>query len=80
MSEYGKVISVSCPKPLVVTQQTKDPNCGFAFIRYQDPRDLKAALFAIDSEKGVSFDGVHRIKGKEVTPSFWPTEASRRYY
>lgn len=75
---FGTVVDVSCPKPLVVTQQTKDANSGFAFVRFSDVRDRTKAFQAIQAGR-VRFDG-QEIKGKELLPSFWPTEQSRRYY
>lgn len=76
--QYGKVVDVSCPKPLVVTQQTKDPNCGYAFVRFSDPRDRHLAIRDLGAGK-VVFDG-QVLRGKEILPSFWPTEQTRRYY
>ena len=71
-------MAVNCPKPLVVTQQIKDSNDGFAFVRFEDPRDRKVALQEL--EKGaVKLDG-QVIRGKEVAPQFWPTEQTRRFY
>lgn len=75
---FGTIVDVSCPKPLVVTQQTKDPNCGFAFVRFSDQRDRTDAFHAIQNGK-VQFSG-QSIKAKELLPSFWPTEKTRRYY
>jgi hypothetical protein len=69
---------VSCPKPLIVTQQTKDPNCGFAFIRFRDTRDREAAFTEV-TEGRIQFNQ-QSIKGKILLPSFWPREETRRYY
>jgi hypothetical protein len=77
-SEFGEVGAVSCPKPLIVTQQTSDANMGHAFVRYKDVRDLRKALNAMLDES-LSIDG-HRLKGEIVQPLHWPTEKTRRYY
>lgn len=75
---FGPIVSVNCPKPLIVTQQTKDPNCGFGFVRFQDPRDRQNAFDEI-SKGNIKFRD-QSIKGKIILPSFWPTQETRRYY
>lgn len=69
---------VTCPKPLIVTQQTSDANMGHAFVRYRDIRDLRRALDDICDEK-VVVDG-YVLRGEIVPPQHWPTEKTRRYY
>lgn len=75
---YGRVMDVKCPKPLQVNLRVADPNCGYAFVRYKDKRDLDDALADIKAGK-VSFYGV-TITGDYVAPIYWPTENTRRYY
>lgn len=77
-SQYGDLGAVNCPKPLIVTQQTKDGNMGHAFIRYRDIRDLRRALDAMLDEQ-IEIDGAV-LKGEIVPPRHWPTDKTRRYY
>lgn len=69
---------VRCPRPLIVTQQTKDANMGHAFVRYKDIRDLRKALDDMADEK-IIMDGCV-LKGEILPPQHWPTERTRRYY
>ena len=77
-SQYGEIGVVSCPKPVIVTEQTKDPNMGHAFIRYVDRRDLAKAASDIADQKLI-IDGCV-IQGEIIQPSHWPTDKTRRYY
>jgi len=77
-SKYGKVLDVCCPKPLQVNLRPREPNVGYAFVRFDDKRDLEVALNDVNAEK-VSFHG-HISKGELLLPSYWPTERTRRYY
>eukprot|EP01039_Chlorochromonas_danica_P000860 gene860-935_t len=77
-SRYGPIASVSCPKPLVVAERVLDPNCGYAFVRFHDKRDAKAAVQDIEEGK-VHFNG-QQVTGHLVYPSYWPSEKTRTYY
>lgn len=75
---YGKLGAVTCPTPMLILEFTGDPNDGFAFVRYEDKRDLDRAFGAI--ERGdVVIDGF-TVTGKVIPPRFWPNDKSRRYY
>ena len=77
-SRYGLLEDVSCPKSLLVTQRSKYPNNGVAFLRFDDKRDLDKAF--IDIKNGyIVFDGMV-IQGEHILPPIWPTEKTRRYY
>lgn len=75
---YGEIGVVSCPKPIIVTQQTGDANMGHAFVRYKDRRDLVKAADDIADEK-LEIDG-HVLKAEIIQPLHWPTDKTRRYY
>lgn len=77
-SQYGDIGVVQCPKPLIVTQQTKDANMGHAFVRFKDIRDLRKTLDAMCDDQ-IEVDGCV-LKGEIVPPQHWPTEKTRRYY
>lgn len=71
-------VFVHCPKPLIVTERPKDPNIGFAFIRFEDKRDRAKALEDIQAGR-IIFNG-KAVTAKELKPNFWPREETRRYY
>lgn len=75
---YGVIADVTCPQPLMVSEQTSDSNIGHAFIRYKDRRDMAAAMSDVMDGK-VLING-HTIEGEVVPPSYWPSERTRRYY
>lgn len=75
---YGELSEVTCPKPVIVTQQTGLPNNGNAIIRFKDKRDLDAAQKDI-AEGIVIFHG-KTVHADVVPPRFWPSEKTRRYY
>lgn len=79
-SGFGEVGEFFCPKPLHVNEylKTKDPNCGYGFVRFLDVRDMKAALKSLEN-KEVVIDG-NVLRGEEQPPLTWPTEKTRRYY
>lgn len=78
--KFGDVGEVFFPKPLNVNAylSTKEPNCGYGFVRYGDVRDMKAALASI-KEGNVVVDG-NVITGEELPPHIWPTDKTRRFY
>jgi hypothetical protein len=69
---------VHSPRPTIVTQQTNEANCGHAFIRYKDKRDLMKARKELD-EGRIEIDGCV-LHGETQNPSYWPTEKTRRFY
>ncbi len=72
------MLSVACPKPLLVSEKTNDPNCGVAFVKFEDRRDLERAEQEV--VKGhISFDG-NPVRLQKSLPRYWPTEQTRRYY
>lgn len=77
-SKYGDIGVVTCPKPTIVTEQTRDANSGHAFIRYKDRRDLRNAANDLADER-IEIDGF-RLQGEIVQPQYWPTDKTRRYY
>jgi len=76
--KFGKITAVNCPKPIVVTQQIKDPNIGYAFVRFEDKRDREVALKAFNAGE-ISFHD-SKVSVKPLVPAFWPTEQTRRFY
>lgn len=77
-SKFGSVLSVSCPKPILVVEKVSTPNCGVCWVKFEDKRDMAKAHHAI-LQGLVSFDGqiAEAISSK---PRYWPTEETRRYY
>lgn len=72
------MLSVSCPRPILVALKTNDNNCGTAWVKYNDRRDMEIALEAIEQER-VVVDG-RVLMAKYHLPRYWPTEDTRRYY
>mmetsp|Transcript_23924 Transcript_23924/g.54102 ORF Transcript_23924/g.54102 Transcript_23924/m.54102 type:complete len:312 (+) Transcript_23924:51-986(+) len=77
-SAFGELEGVHSPRPTIVTQQTNEANCGHAFIRYKDKRDLMKARKELD-EGRIEIDGCV-LHGETQNPSHWPTEKTRRFY
>ncbi len=75
---YFVRVFVSCPKPLIVTERPKEPNCGYGFVRFEDKRDRTKAMKDIEAGL-IQFNG-RAITGKELKPEFWPRAETRRYY
>jgi hypothetical protein len=75
---YGELGDVSCPRSVVVTEQTTDANQGFAFVRFKDRRDLAKA--AGDMADKLLTVGEHVLDGEIVPPRHWPNDKTRRYY
>jgi hypothetical protein len=71
-------VVVDCPKPIIVTELIKGPNNGFAFVRFADRRDRDKALKDVQNGN-FQFHG-KTVTGKDIIPSFWPRESTRRYY
>lgn len=77
-SRFGQVLSVSCPKPILVVEKVADANCGVCWVKYEDKRDMDKAYDAICKGQ-VVLDG--RIaEAEKKQPHYWPTEHTRRYY
>lgn len=77
-TKYGTCKHCYAPVPLQVHLRIKEKNQGFAFIRFDDIRDLKVALKDLEAGK-VIIDG-NVISGTYQQPFNWPSEKTRRYY
>jgi RNA recognition motif-containing protein len=77
-SKYGSCKHCYAPVPLQVNLRTKDKNQGYAFIRFEDLRDLKVALK--DLQAGIVIIDGNVITGTYQQPFNWPSEKTRRFY
>ena len=75
---YGEIKCVYFPKPLQISIRPKGPNMGYGFVRFIDKRDLDKALRDIQ-ERNIIIDG-STLEGEYVTPQYWPSDKTRRYY
>jgi hypothetical protein len=77
-ARFGKVLSVSCPKPILVIDKISTPNGGVCWVKFEDRRDMDKAHQAI-LQGQVILDG-RVAEAKALFPRYWPTEETRRYY